>query len=109
MLCLLFGATVYSQSLPDTTKRAELVTPDSISAKDLGSLLMDPHVTGFVVTWFDGATLYTFKISGNGIFGEARTKIEALPAGTKVIISEINRKEDDGSVTTAPTQLRIIK
>ncbi len=86
-----------------------MVTIDSISSNELGSMILDKHVTGFTLTWYTTEAVYTYNISGNAVFGEATTKILALPRGTRIAMTEINRKEDDGSTTFAPAKIYIIK
>jgi hypothetical protein len=109
VFCLLFGGLLYGQSSPDTLKRAETNSPDTMTAKEIGSIILDKHVYVFSVTWVHEGAMYRYDIYGNGIFGEARTKIEALPSGTTIVIADIKRKEDDGSITTAPAQIHTVK
>lgn len=63
--------------------------PDTLTAKEIGSIILPPHVHDFHVSWTNGGNYYTYTITGNAIFGEARTAIEALPSGTRVWIEDI--------------------
>lgn len=108
VICLLFGGLLHSQA-PDTLKRAETNAPDTMSAKEIGSIILDQHVYVFSVTWVHDGAMYRYDIYGNGIFGEAREKIEKLPSGTTIVIADIKRKEDDGSITVAPAQIHTVK
>lgn len=63
--------------------------PDTLTAKEIGSIILDPRVHSFHVSWTNGGNYYDYAITGNGIFGEARTAIEALPSGTRVWIENI--------------------
>jgi hypothetical protein len=93
----------------DTLKRAETNAPDTLSAKELGALVLDPHVYRFTITWVNEGAMYRYEVYGNGVYGEARGKIEKLPSGITVVIADIKRKEDDGSETTAPAQIHTVK
>ncbi len=63
--------------------------PDTLTAKEIGSIILDPRVHSFHVSWTNGGSYSDYAITGNGIFGEARTAIEALPSGTRVWIENI--------------------
>jgi hypothetical protein len=106
---LLLSGLLSAQTAPDTLKRAETNAPDTLSAKEIGSLILDQHVYVFSITWVHDGAMYRYDIYGNGVFGEAREKIEKLPAGTTIVIADIKRKEDDGSITTAPAQIHTVR
>jgi hypothetical protein len=106
---LLCGGLLHSQTTPDTLKRAETNAPDTMSAKEIGAIILDQHVYVFSVTWVHDGAMYRYDIYGNGIYGEARDKIEKLPPGTTIVIADIKRKEDDGSITVAPAQIHTVK
>jgi hypothetical protein len=104
LLCCRLSA---QDNRPDTLRDPSL--PDTISAVHLGSLVLDRHVISFTVSFAAGGSYSEYNLTGNGIFGEAREKIEALPSGTTVWVEKIKRKEDDGSEHMVPTQTYIIK
>jgi hypothetical protein len=83
--------------------------PDTMSAKEIGAIVLDQHVYQFSVSWFIGGSMYTYDMTGNGIFGSARTAIEGLPSGTKVYIENIRRKEDDGTLRIMPAEIHIVR
>jgi len=80
-----------------------------MSAMELGSIVLDRHVYKFTITWVSDGAMYRYDVYGNGVYGEAREKIEKLPSGTTVVIADIKRKEDDGSETTAPSQIHTVR
>lgn len=100
---------LHAQSAPDTLKRAETNAPDTMTAKELGALVLDRHVYKFTITWVNDGAMYRYEVYGNGVYGEAKDKIEQLPSGTTVVIADIKRKEDDGSETIAPSQIHTVR
>lgn len=100
---------IHAQSAPDTVKRAETNAPDTMTAKELGALILDRHVYKFTITWVNDGAMYRYEVYGNGVYGEAKEKIEQLPSGTTVVIADIKRREDDGSETIAPSQIHTVK
>lgn len=83
--------------------------PDTLTAKEIGALVLDRQVYSFSVSWITNGNMYNYDFTGNGIFGDARTAIEALPAGTKVYIENIRRKEDNGTLRIMPTEIHIVR
>lgn len=83
--------------------------PDTLPAAEIASLMLDSRVESFEVSFFVGGSYYSYALTGNGIFGEARERILTLPSGTGVYVEKIHRKEEDGSVTTAPTRIYVVK
>lgn len=83
--------------------------PDTLTKKEIGSIILDQHVYSFNVSWIRGGDYYLFTIMGNGIFGDCRTQIEQLPSGTKVYIEDIRRKEDNGTLRIMPTEIHVVR
>lgn len=83
--------------------------PDTLTAKAIGAIVLDQRVSSFSVSWVLDGNFYSYDITGNGIFGEARTAIEALPSGTTVHIEKISRKERDGSFRMMPNEIHVVK
>jgi|GEM_PF-4441452 hypothetical protein len=109
VVLILAGISLTAQTKADSTKRAETNPPDTMSAMELGSIVLDRHVYKFTITWVSDGAMYRYDVYGNGVYGEAREKIEKLPSGTTVVIADIKRKEDDGSETTAPSQIHTVR
>ncbi len=83
--------------------------PDTMSAKEIGAIVLDRHVYSFSVSWILNGNMYNYDITGNGIFGDCRTAVEALPSGTKVYIENIRRANDDGSKQIMPTEVHVVR
>ena len=83
--------------------------PDTMSAKEIGAIVLDQHVYSFSVSWILNGNMYNYDITGNGIFGDCRTAVEALPSGTKVYIENIRRANDDGSKQIMPTEVHVVR
>ncbi len=83
--------------------------PDTLTAKEIAAIELDPHVYQFSVSWFAGGSMSNYELTGNGVFGSARTAIEALPSGTKVYFENIRRKEDDGSKRVMPAEIHVVR
>lgn len=83
--------------------------PDTMPAAEIGSLILDPHVYSFDVSFLLGGAYYVYSLTGNGVCCDARDKILTLPSGTKVWVENIRRKEDDGSSTMGTSQVIIVK
>lgn len=83
--------------------------PDTLTAKEISTIILDPHVTSFSVSWILNGAMYEYHITGNGVSGEARSGIEALPAGTKVYFENIQRKEDNGTVRHQPDEIHVVR
>lgn len=89
--------------------KRDLSIPDTLTAREIAAIQLDHHVFSFTVSWIDGGNMYMYDITGNGVFGNARTAIEALPSGTKVYFEKIKRKEDNGTVRIMPTEVHIVR
>jgi hypothetical protein len=72
-------------------------------------VVLDVHVYNFHVTYATGGAYYDYEQNGNGISQDVRTRIAELPSGTRVWFESIQRKEDDGTLTTAPAKIYVVK
>jgi hypothetical protein len=82
---------------------------DTLTAKEIGAIVLDVHVSGFSVSWTLKGNTKKYDVTGNRMSAEARKAIEALPSGTKVRIDNIRRKEENGSLRTMPAEIHIVR
>lgn len=83
--------------------------PDTLSAAEIGSLVLDKQVYSFDVSFLIDGAYYVYSLTGNGVCCDARERILTLKSGTKVWVDNIKRQEDDGSKRVAPVQIYIVK
>jgi hypothetical protein len=83
--------------------------PDTLSAAEIGSLVLEKAVTSFTVSFIDGDAYVEYALTGNGICCEPREKILALKSGTKVYIERITCLAGDGSVKLLPNRTYVVK
>lgn len=83
--------------------------PDTLPAAEIASLVLDPHVYSFHISFVQDGGMYDYDLTGNGVFGDAKDRILTLPSGTRVWFENIKRKEDDGNVRVAPPKIYVVK
>jgi hypothetical protein len=83
--------------------------PDTLTAHELATLVLDKHVYNFDVSWVTSGNMYIYNINGNGVSGNAQVAIERLPSGTKVWIEAIKSEDNDGTKRILPTQIHVVR
>lgn len=83
--------------------------PDTLPAAEIAEIILDQHVYAFTLSYATGGEYFTFDHNGNGVAPNVKERVRALPSGTRVWFEGIKRREDDGSLTTAPSRIYVVK
>jgi len=89
--------------------KRDVTYPDTLAAKEIAAIVLDKHVYSFSVSWIINGAMYNYDFTGNGVFGDAKTAIEALPPGTKVWFENIRSREDNGTSIIRPTEIHVVR
>lgn len=83
--------------------------PDTLPVKEIASKVFDQHVYSFTISWVGEGSFHEYNLTGNGVYGEAKSAIEALPSGTRIIFHKIHWQDDDGTERVLPMEAYVVR
>ena len=91
----------------DRNTRAAL--PETLTPAEAGALDLGANVTGFSVTFADGSSFYTYRVSGHTPTKREQDALLKLKPGTKLFFEEIVAKDEKGNEVKLPARMYLIE